>query len=561
MDQADNEKADHKGHKHRGSSASIASLENYLSTISDNFDVYGDDILVTTDGQHSAFIDENSEILQAFDSEYGINHMTDGDHHTSALNNQGVPPHVSIELNPRHAVAHSDPTSPSMAPQLTTTDKPRHSSEPAKQEGSYYPEHHVTASASNSLVVIARPVDLLALNQSTSLLPSDQTTFQGVPINLTTLPTKKHLNKPLTSSPLARNMNTVSQENETPAVLTNFAVASSAIIPTQSWSESLPKSGDLRSELSNSPLLLGYSTNNTEQYGNSGIGFGGLNASRIHENVPVTHLRPGTALQEHGRIQNPYESTTSPEGYSSLMSSRSDWTGGLHAPTSEAQLDIMRFGQASVQQAQGLSMTSQGGMSYSATQPNYPEYYHEPHRYDQSGNFASPLKPTLNHPVLKTEQPVVAPGKNLYYGQPMPQNPYIEAPGAAGIGFGNALVNADNGPYYLDNFTHERTDIRLEFDSLYKFENKQDKENKDDFWKKDSTYPHSEHQEREYVENIIAAMSCMNEAHDNPGMLDMWYKLMKNESALESTAWKLLVSFFFLEASCDHAREIANWIL
>ena len=58
----------------------------------------------------------------------------------------------------------------------------------------------------------------------------------------------------------------------------------------------------------------------------------------------------------------------------------------------------------------------------------------------------------------------------------------------------------------------------------------------------DPTYPRFDELEQRYVKQMISAMNSMEDAKDNPGMIDMWRRMKRNTDAVEDTAWELLVS-------------------
>ena len=124
MDPARYEEADDHGHKSRKSSSALVSLDTYLATIPNNFNVSGDD-LITADTQNTTITGQNSKFLQAFDDEYGITHTTGRQiAESSSSNHQGLLSHVSESQIAQNLLTRSDPTSPTVVSQLITADVP-----------------------------------------------------------------------------------------------------------------------------------------------------------------------------------------------------------------------------------------------------------------------------------------------------------------------------------------------------------------------------------------------------------------------------------------------------
>ncbi|MCJ1391534.1 hypothetical protein MMC18_004398 [Xylographa bjoerkii] len=551
MDPAGHEKPDAYNDKSQKSSSG---LTHYLSSIPDNFDMYGND-LANAANQTTTSTNENSKVLQTFDNTYGINHGTDAHQPagTSTTDNQGVLHHVFNGPIPGYGLAQSDPTSPTVVSQLVTADRPRYQSEPPKQEGPNNPEQHATPE-SHLLAPIARSLSTSALDSTRSVLPNNQSTFHGP---FSTFPPNKLLNKPTTPSPLTRHMTTVAEGFQTPRVRSSFTVFSPTINSVQPVSDSVSVSGDRRFQLANSSAFLGYPVHGIGQAGSGEIKNEPFNAAHFNGISPGTKIREDVHYQEHSRVQNSYD-FFDPPVYGHLRAGRSydndllpnqhseNLAVGLHTQNYGAQLEYTRSNRALAQNAEGSLMRSQEDVPFSTTQHTHPDYYDEQIHHQQSSNFAPDVVPASPHSAQNSEQAITNTGNSVNYGQFNQRNLYGEAIRTPGVGFENTFLHANSVPYYLPVGSYE--DPVLKFYCLYDFENKQGEIEYDEWWRADSTYPHLPAQEQSYVKEIIKAMVNMHSANDNPGMLDMWNKLKKNEDSLEITAWRLLAE----KTICKH---------
>ncbi|MCJ1381122.1 hypothetical protein MMC17_004231 [Xylographa soralifera] len=567
MDPASHEEADDHGHKSHKTSSGLVSLDTYLATIPDNFDVSGDD-LITADSRNTTVTDQNSKVLQAFDNEYGINQVTNGGQiaESSSSNHQGVLSHVSDNRIAQNVLTQKDPTSPTAVSQLITADVPRHQSEPVNQEGPNNPKQHA-ASNTHVPTTIARSLSTSGVRPATPTQLIAQSTLQETVSNLTTLPLKKHLNRPLTSSPLARQMTIIAEAIQTPTTSTNFTNSTTAIARGNLVTEPLLTSEDRRYKLANSSPFLGFSFDGTEQAANSVTKYDSENTSYLTGTFPDTQFGQTNVFQEHTIGRNPFASVGPfgihthlrhglSYGNSTLFNQPGEnWNVELNTPNHEAQLEQMRSGQALAQNAQGPFMRSEERLPYSTMPLAYPEYFGEPNHYDQSGNFHFDPAQTSQQLVLKSERATENLGTSVNYGQLSQHNPYVETTPTPSLEFENNFIQANNVPYYLPGGSRGSPAPKLKFSRLYEFENQRDTSNDDHSWRSDSTYPHYPRQEQLYVKKIIKAMSDMDSANDNPGMLEMWSKLKKNGELLEKTAWKLLQS---CNKSHKHIASLAH---
>ncbi|MCJ1433358.1 hypothetical protein MMC27_002718 [Xylographa pallens] len=567
MNPARYEEADDHGHKSPRNYSRLASLDTYLATIPDNFDVSGND-LITADTKNTTGTDQNSKILQAFDNEYGISQVTDRRQsaESSSSNYQGVLSHVSENQIAQNVLTQSDPTSPTVVSQLITADVPRHQSEPLNQEGPNNPKQHA-ASTSHVSATIARSLSTSGFHPATSTQPITQSIIQGTLNNLPALPLKKHLNRPLTSSPLARQKTIIAEGFQTPTTSTSFRNPTTAIARGNRMLETLSTPEDRRYKFASSSPFLGFTFDGTEQTVNSVTKYETENTSYFNGTLPDTQFGQANVFQEHALERNPYGSVGPFGVHSSLRhdlsygnSTLSNQTGeawniGPNISPQEAQLQQTRSGHTLVHTAQGPFIRSDERLPYSVAPLTYPDYYGEPDHYDQSGNFHFEGAQNPQQLVLKSERATKNPGNSVNYGQPNQRNLYVRATPSLALEFENTSVQANDVPYYLPEGSRGSPAPRLKFPRLYEFEHYEDPNNDDHSWRSDLTYPHHPMQEQSYVKKIITAMSDMNSAHDNPGMLEMWSKLKKNEEALEKTAWKLLQS---CNKSHKHIQSLAH---
>ena len=555
MNPARYEEADDHGHKSRKNSSRLASLDTYLATIPDNFDVSGVDLITADTKNTTTVTGQNSKLLQAFDDEYGISQVTDRRQSAerSSSNHQGVLSHESETRIARDVLTQSDPTSPTVVSQLITADVPRHQSEPLKQEGPNIAKQH-SASTSYVPATIAPSLSTSGFRTATSTQPITQSIVQETLNNLPALALKKNLNRPLTSSPLARQKTIIAEGFQTPTTSTSFRSPTTAIARGNRMLETLSTPVDRRYKSANSSPFLGFTFDGTEQTVNSVTKYETENASYFNGTLPDTHFGQANVFQEHALERNPYGSVGpfrvhsplrhNPSYGNSTPSKQSGetWNAGPNIPIQEAQFQQTRSGHTLVHTAQGPFIRSDERLAYSVAPLTYPDYYGEPNHYDQSGNFHFEGAQDPQQLVLKSERATENPGNSVNYGQSNQRSHYVRATPLLALEFENTFMQASDVPYYLPEDSRGSPALELKYSRLYDFEHQKDTNNDDHSWKSDVTYPHHPIQEQSYVKKIITAMSDMNSAHDNPGMLEMWSKLKKNESALEKTAWKLLVS-------------------
>ncbi|MCJ1283242.1 hypothetical protein MMC26_002570 [Xylographa opegraphella] len=547
MDPARYEEPDDHGHNSR---KTPSDLDSFLATIPDKFDVSGDD-LVAADTQNTT--DQNSKILQAFDSEYGIDHATHGRvvAESSSMNHQGLLSHDTENQITQSVLTQSDPTSPTVVSQLSTADEPQHQSAPLNQRNPNNLEQDATFN-SRVPAAMTRSLSTSGFWPETSKQPNTQSIHHEPTNTLNTLPLKRHFNRPLTSSPLAREMTIIAEGVQAPTTSNYSRSSTTAIARGNRVSENPSASEDRRYKFAASSPFLGFTFDGTEQAVNSVRKYEPENASYMHGTLPDTHFGQANIFPEHSFEPSPYGSAGPfgvhtqlshplPYGGHTLFDQPSkNWPPGLAVTNDEAQSEHTNNSHPLVHNPQSLFMGSEERTPYSATPLTYPQYYGEPNHYDPSGNFHFEPAQTSQQLVLKSERAIEHASNSLNYGQPDHRNHYVGTMPTPGLAFGNTFMQANDVPYYLPGVSRGSRAPVLKFSRLYEFENQKDIANDDHAWISDATYPHSPGQEQLYVKKIIMAMSDMDSANDNPGMLEMWSKLKKNAELLETTAWKLL---------------------
>ena len=556
MDPAISEEAHDHGHKSRQSSSGSSSFEAYLATIPDKFDVSGDD-LITAGTENTTISDQNSKLLQAFDDEYGIKQRMDERPvaKSSSSNHQGLLSHVTENRAVQNVLTRSDPTSPTVVSQLITADVSRHQSEPLNQQIPNSPKQH-DGLTSHVPATIARSLSTSEFHPATSTQLNTKPILQETPKNLTTLPLKKHLNRPLNSSPLARQSTINAEDVQTLIASNNPRTSSSAIVQDDRVPEFPSAPEDRRYKFATSSPFVGFAFDSTEQAVNSVTQRTLENASYYHGTYAGTQHGQAGGFKQHALDQNPYGTVGAFEVYSNLrhalpsgnrtVQNQPDvnWSTNSVGTDDEAQLEQTRSARILGHNAQGSFMRSENGLPYLTTPLSYPQYYVESNHYNQSGNFQFGAAQTSQQLVLKSERVTENAGNRVNYGQPPNQRKHYggNIP-TAGLEFADTFMLPDDVPDYPPRVSRGSPTSDLKFSCLYDFENQKDPTNIDHSWRSDATYPHTRSQEQTYVKDIIMAMSDMGSANDNPGMLEMWTKIMKNTKLLEITAWKLLVRY------------------
>ena len=429
---------------------------------------------------------------------------------------------------------------------------PRHQSEPLNQEGSNKPKQHA-ASNFHIPATVARSLSTSGSRLATSSQPTGQSILPETTNNLTTLPVNKHLNRPLTSSPLARQMTIIAEGVQIPVTSDNFGSSTTAIARENQVSGSPSAPEDRRYKFAASSPFIGFTFDGTEQTVKSVTNYDPGTASYFQQTLPYAQFGQANNFQEHALGRSPHEFIgpfevhnqlrhAPPYGHTMLSNQVGEHLNvELNIPYhGGAQLEQSRSGHTLVHNVQDPFMRSEGRSPYSATPLTYPGYYSEPNQYDQSDNLHFEAAHNSQQLVLKSERATANPGNSVNYGQVNQRNIYAETTPTPGLDFEDTYIQANDIPYYLPRVS--RGSPTLTFNRLYEFEHKKDITNEDHWWRSDSTYPHYPIQEQLYVKKIIMAMSEMDSANDNPGMLEMWSKLKKNMELLEITAWKLLVS-------------------
>ncbi|MCJ1472433.1 hypothetical protein MMC13_001081 [Lambiella insularis] len=541
--------------------------------------------------QYDGALGEGSKDLLAFDAEFGINHKPhELEPPTSTSSHNQHPPGTNA---PQCVATQGNPNSPVSRDEDTVAQGFRHQSEPVDGSSPSATQYQPTQLTSS------QAPKTTTYTTHTSAAPHLHSSLHnpGLSRLLSGQSPMKQLNKPSTSSPLARAVTTNAD------ILASLSRRNTTATPPQLGYGPHLSSATRMHRSATSASAPEMSFDGADQH--SSQMSSGVHMTTAADHLAVMNMSNSLHISHMGKIRRqkpslyPWDSAqpSTSFGYISVNHPL-ETTGNLNSQGVYWQ-EGARFDE-NVQQmppaidAHYLNHSTRGlyggneqfAQANSAISPGrLPSNGVNPYAAQIYGQPGQPIWAAQAHRVLasdvKQEQQLTYPQSDIYNYMGSGGNYSGFGAGSAQIASlhgGNHSVDAgshngstpkpnarasrgsrvtshggnkerfslDNGPFALLGSVEEpqtqpgNTQVRVRFQSLIDFDGYIERRKDSRGFEEDETYPHTPEKERVYVKLFIAAMNDMTGANDKPLMIDMWDKLKKDEHLVEDSAWNLL---------------------